>query len=161
MQINYQDKFFNEREHSLIYDYCLNANYKFGETDDVNTPQTGVVHNIPEDEFVFRLFKKKISEFDQSLKSYKLYRMYINCFSPAENPYFHIDGENGVTLLYYPHMQWDINDGGETQFYVDGNIYGITPVPNRMVIFDASILHKATTFRNNHRFTVAIKYNRI
>jgi hypothetical protein len=55
-------------------------------------------------------------------------------------------------------MEWDVNEGGETQFYIDENIYGITPVPNRMVIFDASILHRATSFRSSHRFTVAIKY---
>jgi hypothetical protein len=27
-----------------------------------------------------------------------------------------------------------------------------------MVIFNASIMHRATTFRSSHRFTVAIKY---
>lgn len=158
MQINFQDNFFDKREHQVIYDYCLNATYKYGETDDVDTPQTGLVHNIPEDEFIYKLIKKKISDFDSHLSSMKLYRMYINCFAPSENPYFHIDGESGMTLLYYPNMDWSINDGGETQFYIDENIYGITPIPNRMVIFDASILHRATTFRNTHRFTVAIKY---
>lgn len=158
MQINYQDNFFSEREHKLIYNYCLNATYTFGETDDVDTPETGLVHNIPEDEFLYKLFKKKLSDFDPQLGSMKLYRMYINCFAPTENPYFHIDGENGLTLLYYPHEEWNLNEGGETQFYVDDDIYGITPIPNRMVIFDASILHRATSFRSSHRFTVAIKY---
>ena len=158
MQINFQDNFFDKREHHVMYDYCLNATYKYGETDDVDTPQTGLVHNIPEDEFIYKLIKKKISDFDSHLGSMKLYRMYINCFAPSENPYFHIDGESGMTLLYYPNIEWSINDGGETQFYIDENIYGITPIPNRMVIFDASIFHRATTFRNTHRFTVAIKY---
>jgi hypothetical protein len=158
MEINYEDNFFNEREHSKIFDYCLNAAYKYGETDEVDTPQTGLVHNIPEDEFIYKLFKKKISDFDSSLSQMKLYRMYINCFAPTENPYFHIDGEQGVTLLYYPHMEWNLNEGGETQFYIDENIYGIAPIPNRMVIFNASIMHRATTFRSSHRFTVAIKY---
>jgi hypothetical protein len=51
-----------------------------------------------------------------------------------------------------------VQEGGETQFIVDNEIYGVTPVPNRMVYFDASILHRATSFRNRHRFTVAIKY---
>ena len=44
------------------------------------------------------------------------------------------------------------------KFYINNDIYGITPVPNRMVVFDANIQHRATTFRNDHRFTVAIKY---
>ena len=55
-------------------------------------------------------------------------------------------------------MNWDLQEGGETQFYINDDIYGITPVPNRIVIFSANIKHKATTFRNNYRFTVAIKY---
>ena len=46
----------------------------------------------------------------------------------------------------------------ETQFYIDGEIRGVVPISNRMVYFDANILHRATTFRDRHRFTVAIKY---
>ena len=84
--------------------------------------------------------------------------MYINCFVPGENPYYHIDGE-GLTFLYYPNLDWDVQQGGETQFYIDENIYGIIPKPNRMVVFDGMILHRATSFRNQHRFTVAIKYS--
>ena len=84
--------------------------------------------------------------------------MYVNCFSPNENPYFHTDGEDGITFLYYPDQGWELDDGGETQFYIDGEIRGITPVSNRMVYFDANIMHRATTFRSRHRFTLAVKY---
>ena len=84
--------------------------------------------------------------------------MYVNCFAPNENPYFHTDGDNGLTFLYYPNMDWDLQEGGETQFYINDDIYGITPIPNRMVVFDANIQHRATTFRNQYRFTLAIKY---
>ena len=34
----------------------------------------------------------------------------------------------------------------------------IEPEPNRLCFFDASILHRATSFRTKHRFTVALKY---
>ena len=84
--------------------------------------------------------------------------MYINCFAPNENPYFHTDGE-GVTFLHYANDRFDLQEGGETQFYVDENIYGVIPIPNRLVMFDGRILHRATSFRNGHRFTVAIKYS--
>ena len=55
-------------------------------------------------------------------------------------------------------MGWDKDDGGETQFLMNDELYGILPIPNRMVVFSANLLHRATTFRNDHRFTVAIKY---
>jgi len=90
-------------------------------------------------------------------KNFNLYRMYINCFAPSECPYFHTDGE-GITFLYYPNLEWNLQDGGETQFYVDGNILGVPPAPNRLVMFDGEIVHRATSFRDRHRFTVAIKY---
>ena len=47
---------------------------------------------------------------------------------------------------------------GETQFLIDKEIRGILPYPNRMIQFDASIQHRATSFTNTHRFTLAVKY---
>jgi hypothetical protein len=107
---------------------------------------------------IYSVFSKKIEKEFPEMKDYKLYRMYVNCFSPNENPYFHIDGETGHTLLYYPQEDWKLDDGGETQFFIDESIHGVLPVPNRMVKFDACIKHKATSFRDRHRFTLAIKY---
>lgn len=158
MQINFVDNFLSKTEHQRVYQYCLKAAYHYGEPDVPGYPPTGMVHNISGDQFVYKLFVKNINDKFEFLNDRKLYRMYVNCFAPNENAYFHIDGENGYTLLYYPNLDWSIQDGGETQFYMDENIQGICPVPNRMSIFDASILHRATPFRNRHRFTVAIKY---
>ena len=158
MNINYDDKFFSDREHEIIYDYCMNAEYSYGESDNKGLPVTGMIHNIPETEFVYKIMKKTIYDRHEKVQQMKLYRMYVNCFAPNENPYFHTDGDKGLTFLYYPNMNWDLQEGGETQFYINNDIYGITPVPNRMVVFDANIQHRATTFRNDHRFTVAIKY---
>lgn len=157
MEINFVDNFLAPTEHQLVYDYCLKASYTYGEQDNPDTPVTGMIHNIPGHEFVHKLLHRKALNTFDHLKSLRMYRMYVNCFAPNENPYFHVDGQ-GYTLLYYPHINWGIQEGGETQFYVDENIQGVLPVPNRMVIFDASILHRATTFRNSHRFTIAIKY---
>lgn len=157
MEINFVDNFLVPTEHQLVHEYCLKASYTYGEQDNPDTPVTGMIHNIPGHEFVHKLLhRRSLNTFDH-LKSLQMYRMYVNCFAPHENPYFHVDGQ-GYTLLYYPHINWSIQEGGETQFYVDENIQGVLPVPNRMVIFDASILHRATTFRNSHRFTIAIKY---
>lgn len=158
MEVNFIDQFLSRNEQEIVLNYCLSASYHYGEQDNPDTPVTGMIHNIPETEFVYKLFRKTIADKVDEVRQMKLYRMYINCFVPAENPYYHIDGE-GLTFLYYPNVDWDLQQGGETQFYIDESIYGIVPKPNRMVVFDGMILHRATSFRNQHRFTVAIKYS--
>jgi len=178
------DNFFPSHDHQFIMEYCLDAPYFYGEADSGDTPVTGMVHNVWSAEStqelnddlktlgstdnkcinrreLFDIFTTSIVEKYERCTTKYLTRLYINCFSPNENPYFHTDiGENqdGITFLYYPNFNYDIDNGGETQFEVNGALYGIQPVPNRLVCFSANILHKATSYRNHHRFTVAIKY---
>ena len=155
--IEIKDQFLCEEDWNYVFSYCENGSYVYGETDGFNLPPTGMTHEIPKNSLIYILFEEKTKNFVSN--NHKLYRMYVNCFAPSENPYFHTDGDNGdITFLYYPNKIWDIQKGGETQFIVDNEIYGVTPMPNRMVYFDASILHRATSFRDRHRFTVAIKY---
>lgn len=162
MEINFDENFLEEKEHKIVEEYCLTAPYTYGEVDDPDNmyPPTGMIHEIPESEFVYKLFRKKILDKCAFVESMNLFRMYINCFSPAENPYYHTDGgsKDYLTFLYYPNMQWKPDDGGETQFFIDGDIYGVAPIPNRIVMFDGSVMHRATSFRDHHRFTIAIKY---
>ena len=154
------DNFLSQEEFNFVLNYSKSALYAYGETDDKNHPPTGLVHNITKSKKIYKLFENKTKAF---VSNHKLYRMYINCFAPSENPYFHIDcsdekDDDEVTFLYYPNETWDLNDGGETQFFIDERIYGIAPIPNRLVYFNANLLHRATSFRDRHRFTVAIKY---
>ena len=129
MDLNYIDQFFSEQEHQIIHDYCLNAEYSCSERDDVNLPITGMIHDIPETEFVYKLNKKRLNDSAQQVQGKKLYRMYVNCFVPGEKPYFHVDGDEGVTFIYYPNMKWDKDDGGETQFLMKDDLYGVLPIP--------------------------------
>lgn len=158
MEINFVDNFLNTAEHKMAYEYCVSATYRVGERDNQDTPPTGMVHELKSHEFLYKLLVRKSEMAFPKLKEQMLYRMYVNCFAPGENPYFHIDGDEGTTLLYYPNLEWSIHEGGETQFYLEDNIQAIIPRQNRMVIFDASILHRATSFRTKHRYTIAIKY---
>lgn len=157
MEIRYEDNFLSQEDYENVVDYCLNAKYSYGESDDINFPVTGMVCNIQSDESIYQLFEQKLLEKCSFLKNMNLYRMYVNCFSPNENPYFHTDGD-GLTFLYYSNDEWNVQEGGETQFYVNDDIYGVTPIPNRLVMFDGMTLHRATSFRSRYRFTVAIKY---
>jgi hypothetical protein len=159
MEIQVIDNFLSDEIHKDVFQKCINSPYTYGERDSNRTPPVGMVCNIRNDHYMWDIFSKKISDkFPETLDK-QIYRMYINCFSPSENPYFHNDGPKGqITFLYYPHIYWDYDKGGETQFIMNDQIFGILPIPNRIVKFDAELLHKATSFRNNHRFTIAIKY---
>tara|TARA_B100002019_G_scaffold289549_1_gene305401 strand:+ start:1666 stop:2166 length:501 start_codon:yes stop_codon:yes gene_type:complete len=154
------DDYFTPREHKFIHDYCLRCNYSYGEVDNDNTPPTGLVHEIPPTHEIYPLIEMRIKKsMAEDAPKYNLYRMYVNCFAPSENPYFHTDGKEGdLTFLYYPNTEWEVDDGGETQIYVGDIIQGYPPIPNRMVLFDASLLHRATCFRDKYRFTIAVKY---
>jgi hypothetical protein len=153
------DNFLEEKDVEFVLKYCFTSSYTYGETDNEITPPTGMVHNIKNNETIYNLFELKIRDSYDIVKGMNLYRMYINCFAPSENPYFHVDG-NGLTFLYYvSDYDWQYNDGGETQFLIDDEIKGVLPIPNRMVGFDANLLHRATSFRNHHRFTIAIKFS--
>ena len=158
--LNIQDNIFSADEHKYIEDYCRNCSYYYGERDTPDTPPCGMVHNIQKDEPIYNLMSNKIeNELCPDVKKLTLYRMYVNCFSPSDKPWFHTDGLSGQTFIYYANgEEWNVNDGGETQFYIDGILTGVPPIPNRMAIFPQNQLHCATSFRNRYKFTVAIKY---
>lgn len=149
------DKLLTPDQHEFVLDYCENAAYHYGETDREDLPPTGMAHLIDPRRDIYELMRYATAPYSDGKE---LCEMYINCFAPSERPYFHVDADDGITMLYYPNEGWIPDDGGETQFYVDGEIRGIVPQPNRLVYFDASILHRATSFRSGHRFTVAIKF---
>ena len=158
--LNVSDNIFSAEEHKYIIDYCRKCSYSYGERDTEETPPCGMVHNIPRGEHIYRLMSSRIeNDLYPEAGKLTLFRMYVNCFSPADKPHFHTDGLSGLTFLYYANdEEWNINDGGETQFYIDGMLTGVPPIPNRMAVFDPNQLHCATSFRNRYKFTVAIKY---
>jgi len=153
------DNFLDFNDAESVFKYCFTTSYTYGEADDAITPPAGMIHTIHSNESIYHIFESKIRDTCDSVKGMNLYRMYINCFAPSENPYFHIDGD-GLTFLYYvTNHAWGVNDGGETQFLIDNEIKGVLPITNRLVGFDGNILHRATSFRDRHRFTLAVKFS--
>lgn len=160
-EISVFDNLFSKNEYTAILNWCLNASYQYGEKDDDHLSPTGMICNINSNEDIYNFFIDKISEICPELKNIFPYRVYVNCFASSENPHFHRDSiDPGLTFLYYVDtLKWKPDDGGETQFLIDDNIYGIIPIANRLCRFDSRLLHRATAFRDRHRFTVALKYN--
>ena len=154
--IDVYNNFLSGEDHSRVLSYCMSAAYFYGETDNPDTPPTGMTHEIMQKTSIHKLLHDKTQSLVHG--ELRLYRMYINCFAPRELTHFHTDGDRGITFLYYPQNDWKPDDGGETQIYVGEDLQGLVPKPNRLIMFDAHLLHRATPFRNRHRFTIAVKY---
>jgi hypothetical protein len=181
MEIRAIDNFLPDDKFVEVIRYCKSSTYLYGEVDEMENMGNdyfcvGMVHQMyPIHQFegknaeiknrnkIINLVSKECKSQFPEIEDYDLTRMYVNCFAPCENPYFHIDSDlpdlKSYTCIFYVNDKWNLDDGGETQFYVNDIIYGVPPEPNRMVLFDGRINHRATSFRNRHRFTIALKYN--
>lgn len=158
------DNVFSIIEHGVIFKMCMNMkSYKYGEHDGPGTPPSGMAAELDPSDEIPTIIIEKIHELKPELKNMNMVRMYINCFAPSEDPYFHRDSQTttGTTVIYYPHPRWDSNDCGETQILgLDDFIYGVKPRPNRILIFNGYLEHKATSFRTEHRFTIVTKFEK-
>ena len=150
------DNFLSNDNQRWFLEFAKSAPYWFGARDKKETIPTGMVSPI-------KLESEPIEWFSE-VTDLKLHEAYINCFSPNERPFFHTDKADyniksgGKTVLYYINDNWEYQDGGETQFLIDDEVKGVSPIPNRLVCFDSHLVHRATTFRDKHRFTLALKY---
>ena len=159
MDIQILDSFLSLENHHVVWEYVKNAKFDIIESDYPNNPPTGESHNLTLDSNINQLLLNSLDNKAPYLKNLNLYRVYINHFSQGVAPYWHQDGK-GYTCLYYPNIEYnELNEGGETQFLVKGpEIKGILPIPNRMVIFDGMVYHKANSFRTQSRYTIALKF---
>jgi hypothetical protein len=156
--IKFIDDFFNDEDYKKIVNYCIKAPYYYGESDGVNRPN-GMMSNIKKNNFMFDLINNQIKEKIQEIKNLKNKRTYINCFCPEEKTFFHTDGNCGITCLFYVNPDYTTNSNGQTEFILDEKKVIITPIPNRMAFFSSNIIHRATSFKDKHRFTIASKYS--
>jgi Rps23 Pro-64 3,4-dihydroxylase Tpa1-like proline 4-hydroxylase len=156
------DNFLTEEEYYITDKIRFFPGYAYGENDGYpkdNPIKNGMSLDLSPENKVYKIFSDKISSTFHEVRELTLYRAYVNCFAPNEWSFYHSDtDEYSLTFLYYLNDSWDINEGGETHFYNNNTITAVPPIPNRIVYFDGRILHKATSFRNRHRFTIAIKY---
>ena len=163
------DDFFPDDIANLVAEYIFyRAKYRYGEAVSPGTPPVGLVAALfhmdkgavgENEKIIYNHFIKYINEkYPGFWDTYTLCSLYINCFAPREQAYFHTD--SGVwTILYYPihNFDCDKNQGGCTELFVDEQIIGIPPYYNSIVRFSAPMEHRATPFKDHHRFTIALK----
>jgi len=106
----------------------------------------------------FGIFTVLPDNLKQKVKGRNVKRAYSLCMNYTQKPHFHTDGkESNLTFLYYANTKWDADWGGETVFADDNLndiIYTSMYKPGRIVLFDASIMHKpCTPSTDNFRFT--------
>jgi len=167
------DNFLNPSEYDNVISELTNLSFVFGETDESNTPPSGVICNLDNKNIIHKTLFEKLSSLNVLDNCY-CDRSYVNLYSPNERTYFHHDFTD-YTVLYYPGPSWNINDEGETKFFFTTNPFdsiiqedsedmpimiSIAPVPNRLVIFNGDVLHSATSFRDKHRYSIALKFLR-
>jgi len=154
--INVKDNLLSKEKILEIYKICRWSKYQRVEIDGDNFPFTGLtcVLDLKHD------IVKTITEAAE-LPLKNLSRAYINLFLPNEQGFVHTDNANKdcTTLLYYVNTEpTGADDLGETFFYLNNKVEGISPVPGRIITFDSRILHRASSLRNIDRFTIALKW---
>ena len=166
LEIYTKDNFLEKRLQLKAIQYALNMEARWGEYDfDPNLP-TGCTVNIREHEQIYHKFDQVSRDSFPCIKDYELVRVYCNVFMPGEEPQWHldvspIDGLEAYTVLYYPHLKWERNQGGCTEFWAEDHIFGSLPLPNRAVCFNGGIWHRARPMSNQVRFTYSLKYELI
>jgi hypothetical protein len=155
IQINHYKNIFSYQENLEIYKLILKRNFCHGEKDRSDTPACGMTSELKLTEPLTNLLQDKVLNIQ--LDTTNLIRAYVNLFNPLDRPFFHTDGDV-TTYLFYFCPKLNLDEGGETQFYIDGEVRGILPSPGSLVRFDGRISHRATSFRTMPRITVAFKY---
>jgi len=125
------------------------------EIDHFGAKPVGVTCDLPASSMIYRALTEELAKL--FARPFRVDRFYVNRFQPREVPQFHQDGEVLTCLLYGDARDWHPDDFGETQVLVGGEIRGILPIPNRMLVFDGMLLHRATSYQTRVRHTIACK----
>ncbi len=153
--LNIQSNYLLPNLYKEVENYCYNADYYYGERDTPNSIPVGLVHDL-------KLDSKIVSYFPKVENNLFLFRAYINLFSAGEQPNFHTD-EGKLTSLYYINIDnYNLNEGGCTEILTHKqHLVSVLPIRNTLVTFDAELPHRATSFKNMSRFTLALKYDKV
>ena len=141
-----RDNFQPYNQYKLLVDYIYNADYNFRHQDQV---------------MVGELSDELLNFFPTEVDGRRYKQHQINCYTPRSLALFHTDNgtyKESLTLIYYPCPTYSLDEGGTTEIVVDDQIVGVRPICNRALFFDGTLLHRATPYRTQPRFSIGIKY---
>ncbi len=133
------------REELSILTWAIQKSYPT-DSQETNLFFVSTEQNLLTHQFLYKIFCRKYN------LSNKLSSSYVNCHPPQSFGDFHRD-DGDITLLYYPDEN-EKNKGG-TEFEDGTKVEFKT---NRLIVFDAKILHKANiNLSNEMRHSIAWK----
>jgi len=159
------DDFLSKEDHHKFYELTLKREWTpaYDERDSPFTSPSGYssITSFEDGEVQLLLSQCAMhSQLETVIASY-YWQSFYNKYDPKTPTYFHHDTEvGGWTLIYFPDIsEYHYQMGGETQILVDNQIVGVLPLPNRLMAFDGSKMHKGTSFTNDQpRYSLAIQF---
>ena len=164
MELYTLDNFLPPELHRKAYLYAQNAPARWGEYDDDPAKPSGSSVQVAHPNRSTRSLNKS---HEVSSKSWKDLILFVCTSMYSFLQRYHVGiltwyllTLDGYTVLYYPHLNWERNQGGCTEFWVEDHVYGL-PLPNRAICFEGSQWHKPTVFPDTVRFTFAMKFEKV
>ena len=153
------DQFLHPKVYLEVVEDVKNLSPWTPETDHPDLPPVGASCDIKPDSRIYRAMYQELEKLFS--KPWKLARFFVNRFEAKEIPQFHRDMNAVTCLLYADADTWHFDDHGETQLLVNGEVRGILPRPNRLLVFDGYLMHRATSFQNRTRHTISVQMNEV
>ena len=163
------DNVLNYSEQEALLNFCKNSLYTLGHSASSvsHYDLTRFISNLTEEELSrTNLDRAFISLCEQYYgRKVKIDRSYINVYFPYTPTGVHTDDNdnNAISFLVYANPQWDLDWGGETQFFTDdleSVKESVIPKGGRAILFDSKIPHSArspSVLCPIPRFTLTIK----
>jgi hypothetical protein len=145
----------------LISGGTENYNWRYWKpvTDDETATRTFVsfLWKEPLESNLFHMLWKIIQKEFTTLQDCTCYRIIANGTVKGQNITWHTD-HGDFTALYFPN-DWNPEWGGSTHFLIDGREQAITYKQNRLVLFDANMLHSSSPPTVGNLLRISIAFN--
>lgn len=163
------DDLFSYHEQCDWYCFIQNSIYKINGADQFSHLRKSLqLYSCFSEEDVNNMGILKSKGFQQIFEEHQLYnkkvlQTRVNLSPNNERNEVHTDG-NGLTLIYYCNLNWQVNWGGHTLFMDDklsDAEYTCLYKPGRVVVFDGSIPHMIltpTSVAEEHRFSFVMQF---
>lgn len=156
--IKIYDGLVSKEDQTKFLSECLSLTYKVDAWDMTPEDASGASAGVDVCTYMYNKLMMIINKNIPEVEGLSVYDCYVNCFFPRETPNWHLDSDSDKsrTLLYYANTN-QFNEGG-TEFLDKDIAISVLPRDGRIVVFPGNYWHRATSFRDRKRFTIAFKY---